>query len=198
MERGVDRVPPEPHRLLHVVQEGPRAERQLDDVVDLLEAGAVAELEAELEEAARGEPVAGRAAGRPRRRAGGGCPGPVRGLRGSAGSRPCSSRSRDATSRRRRRRSGRPIGDRPPVMNASRSPPGRTRGRSSRRSRRSSGRGRSTDRRRVPAGSAPRRGRCRRRAGGSCTSACSCGVEPGMSPTGVERPVPRWSMSSTR
>src|SRR5262245_40626678 len=59
MERGVDRVPPETHRLLHVVQEGPRAERQPDDVVDLLEAGAVAEFEAELEEAARGEPVAG-------------------------------------------------------------------------------------------------------------------------------------------
>ena len=60
MERGVDRVAAETHRLLHVVQEGPRAERQLDDVVDLLEAGAVAELEAELEEAARGEPVAER------------------------------------------------------------------------------------------------------------------------------------------
>src|SRR5262249_51830639 len=38
----------------------PRAERQLDDVVDLLEAGAVAEFEAKLEKAARGEPVAGR------------------------------------------------------------------------------------------------------------------------------------------
>src|SRR5262249_54977567 len=60
VECGVNRVPPETHRLLHVVQEGPRAERQLDDVVDLLEAGAVAEFEAELEKAARSEPVAGR------------------------------------------------------------------------------------------------------------------------------------------
>ena len=42
------------------MQESPRAERQLDDVVDLLEAGAVAEFEAKLEKAARGEPVAGR------------------------------------------------------------------------------------------------------------------------------------------
>jgi hypothetical protein len=42
------------------VQEGSRAERQLDEVVDLLKAGAVAEFEAQLEKTARGEPVAGR------------------------------------------------------------------------------------------------------------------------------------------
>ena len=42
------------------MQEGPRAEGQLDKVVDLLKAGAVAKFEAQLEKAARGEPVAGR------------------------------------------------------------------------------------------------------------------------------------------
>ena len=60
MERGVDRVAAQAHRVLHVVQEGRRAERQLEDVVELLEAGAVAEPHAELAEAADGEPVAGR------------------------------------------------------------------------------------------------------------------------------------------
>ena len=60
MQGRVDRVPAEPVRVLGVGQKRPRRERQLQDVVDELEAGAVAELVAHLQEAARGESVAGR------------------------------------------------------------------------------------------------------------------------------------------
>ena len=52
VERRVDRIPREAHARLDVVQPRQRAERQLDDVMEMLEAVAVAELEAELAEAA--------------------------------------------------------------------------------------------------------------------------------------------------
>ena len=69
---------------------------------------------------------------------------------------------------------------------------------SRRRSRRSSARARSSARRRARGGSTPRRARSSRRESASGTRPAAPAVRPGSVPTGVERPVPRWSSSSTR
>ena len=60
MERGVQRVARPADGPLHVVQQRRRAERELDHVVEQLEAGRVAQPHAELAEAAHGQAVAGR------------------------------------------------------------------------------------------------------------------------------------------
>ena len=180
VERGVDRVPLEPDAGLGVVQEGRRAERQLDDVVEQLEAGAVAEPERRA--GGSGARSVGRptGAGRPRRRAGGGCRGPGRGRPGSARSsaRFASIRGRVGRARRRRRRAP----DRRQAAGDERLAQalgGERQVGHRRRSRRSSGRGRSSDRRRARAGSARRRGRSSRRGSGSGTRPARPGVSPG-------------------
>ena len=58
MERRVDRIAVEPDAGLGIVQEGRGAERQLDDVMQELEARAIAEPQPELAEASRSEAVA--------------------------------------------------------------------------------------------------------------------------------------------
>jgi len=58
VERGVERVSAEPDARFDVVEEGGGSEGQLDDVVEELEAGAVAEPHAELAESTRRQPIA--------------------------------------------------------------------------------------------------------------------------------------------
>ena len=60
VERRVDRVAIEANAVLGVVQERERPERQLDDVMQQLEPGAVAEPQPELPEPPAGQAVAGR------------------------------------------------------------------------------------------------------------------------------------------
>ena len=67
-----------------------------------------------------------------------------------------------------------------------------------RRTRRSSGRARSSARRRARAGCTRRRARSRRRGSGRGSRPAPAASAPGSAPTGVERPVPRWSSISTR
>ena len=198
MQDRVDRVALEAHDVVDVVAEGGRVGGQLDEGVQRLGAVAHAEQVAGLAEAAGGEAVAVRQRE----------PVAVEPLEQSEDARTvlrvalvvatvALQHARRTSRGRRRRCAARPARARPSRTPRA-APRARARGSSSRRSRRSSDRGRSSC-------STPSSARI---ASASRTiesarkwarySACSAALRSGSVPTGVERPVPRWSSISTR